>query len=156
MALGMLNLTSEYALRAMIYVAQHFEEQPILGRRIAEQTGIPAKYLSKVLGDLVRVGVLDSSRGRGGGFRMMRSPKDVPLADVLAPFGVSQQRRCPFGNALCSEDQACTAHEQWKKVLAAQERFLRDVSLAAVATEQPRAKRSGVQDGKRRPRRSGK
>jgi len=150
----MLSLTSEYALRAMIHMAQHFDEQPILGKRIAEGTGIPAKYLSKVLGDLVRVGVLKSSRGRGGGFRMSRAPREVHLCDVLAPFESSDPRRCPFGQALCSDETACSAHDQWKKVLDAQERFLKEVSLYDVAYKKRRSARSAAGSGKRRVKRS--
>jgi len=54
----MLSLTSEYALRALIYLTQHESDWPIPGHRIAEQTKIPSKYLSKILCDLVRINVL--------------------------------------------------------------------------------------------------
>ncbi|MCP4249706.1 MAG: Rrf2 family transcriptional regulator [bacterium] len=131
----MLSRTSEYALRATIYMAQHLEEQPILGKEIAVETGIPAKYLSKVLGDLVRVGVLTSSRGRGGGFRLVDSPRKLHLHRVLAPFETMAQDRCPFGNALCSDEDPCIAHDQWKKVVGAQQRFLREVTLHDVAVK---------------------
>ena len=50
----MLTRTSEYAVLAMIYLAQHTDDWPIAGRKIAEATGIPRKYLAAVLGDLVR------------------------------------------------------------------------------------------------------
>ena len=129
----MLSRTSEYALRATIYIAQHLEEQPILGKQIAAQTGIPAKYLSKVLGDLVHVGVLTASRGRGGGFRLAGPPHEVYLHEVLAPFENLRMDRCPFGNASCSDQDPCVAHEQWKKVVDAQQRFLGEVTLYDVA-----------------------
>ncbi len=50
----MLSRTSEYALRALIHLAEHQTEWPIAGSRIAAAAGVPSKYLSKILGDLVR------------------------------------------------------------------------------------------------------
>lgn len=131
----MLSRTSEYDLRATIYLAQHLTKQPILGKEIATQTGIPAKYLSKVLGDLVRVGVLTSARGRGGGFRLARPSREVHLHEVLAPFETMRLDRCPFGNATCNDEDPCIAHEQWKHVVDAQRRFLREVTLYDVAVK---------------------
>jgi Rrf2 family transcriptional regulator, iron-sulfur cluster assembly transcription factor len=136
----MLTLTSEYALRAMIYLTRHSAEWPIPGRRIAAEAGIPAKYLSKILGDLVRFGVLESSPGKSGGFRMKRSPKETYLSEVLSPFEQFERRRCPFGNKECDDIDPCLAHEQWKHVVETEQSFLRDTSVYDVAisqTDQP-------------------
>ncbi len=129
----MLTLTSQYALRAMIYMAQHAERCPIPGREIAESEQIPPKYLSKILRDLVRGGVLKSSPGKTGGFGFLRSPKDTPLYDVLSLFEQYQHRRCPFGNKECSDEDPCLAHEQWKIVVDTELCFLRDTSISDVA-----------------------
>ena len=88
----MLNLAGEYALRAMVYPAQHVADWPIYGKQIAEQAGIPAKYLSKVPGELVRAGALESLRGIGGGFRMSRPRKKIRLMNVLVPFLLPERR----------------------------------------------------------------
>ena len=129
----MLTLTSEYALRAMIYITQHEKDQPILGKHIAAQTNIPAKYLSKILGDLARVGILESTRGPGGGFRMIRSPKEIALFDVLKAFEQFDRKRCPFGNQECSDANPCKAHIEWKKVIEAEQRFLMENTLDDIA-----------------------
>jgi Rrf2 family protein len=138
----MLTLTSEYALRALIYLTQHAQEWPIPGRRIAEGAEIPAKYLSKVLGDLVRCGVLDSSPGKHGGFRLRRSPKETRLFDVLAPFEQFERKRCPFGNQACSEENPCFAHHRWKRVLDAERRFLQETSVHDVTQSVDGSRRS--------------
>lgn len=129
----MLSLTSEYALRAMIHLARHEEQWPIPGREIARQADVPAKYLSKVLGDLVRAGVLEGTRGLGGGFRLARTAKRTFLFDVLAPFESFDHRRCPFGNQQCGDDHPCLAHDRWKKVVETQQRFLQTTSVHAIA-----------------------
>ena len=133
----MLSKTGEYALRAMIHLTQHVDEWPISGARIAAQTRIPAKYLSKILGDLVRAGVLEAARGFGGGFRMVRSPDRVHLYEVLAPFEslLASSRTCPFASQRCSDRNPCLGHEAWKGVRDTFERFLRETSLFEVAVD---------------------
>ena len=125
--------SSEYALRALIYLVQHKDQWPIPGREIAKGVGIPAKYLQKILGDLTRTGVLESSPGRTGGFRLRRPGNRIPLLDILTPFERFQPRRCPFGNAVCSERNPCRAHSEWKKVVEAEQRFLSEMTIDDVA-----------------------
>ncbi len=142
----MLSLTGQYALRALIFLAQHVDEWPIPGKRIAQETEIPAKYLSKVLGDLVRARILESSRGIGGGFRMKRTARQTLLIDVLAPFEQFDWPRCPFGNQECSEQNPCQAHDRWKKVIDMERGFLRMTSVFDVSA----VKSSGRKKTRRR------
>jgi len=131
----MLSATSEYAIRALIDLTRHEAEWPIPGPVIAERAGIPQRYLSKILGDLVRAGQLEGSRGKNGGFRMTRSPKDIRLSEVLIHFEpISGNRReCPFGNTECSDLDPCAGHHRWKVIREAYERFLRETSVYDVA-----------------------
>ncbi len=140
----MLTLTSKYAMRAMIYVTRHSAECPVSGRRISEQTGIPRKYLSKVLGDLTRIGMLKSSPGRRGGFCMTRPAAETRLCDVLAPFEPRTQSQCPFDNETCGRLMPCAAHHEWEKILAAKQRFLERTTLQDVAADVPIARRRRV------------
>ncbi|MFQ5502619.1 MAG: RrF2 family transcriptional regulator [Phycisphaerae bacterium] len=130
--------TSEYALRAVIHLTQNCGDWPIPGNQIAEKAGIPSKYLSKVLGDLVRIGLLSSSRGKHGGFGLARSPKEIRLIDILEPFEQFEPRRCPFGNRLCSDEEPCLAHEEWKSIVESEEVFLRTKTVYDVAVKQER------------------
>ncbi len=139
----MLSRTSEYALRALIHLAEHQAEWPIAGSRIAAAAGVPAKYLSKILGDLVRAGVLESSPGKTGGFRLSRPAKKVSLLDVLSPFEPFDRRRCPFGNHECSDANPCRAHDGWKKVVETQQRFLLKTSVYDIAERE-----AGVSSGR--------
>lgn len=131
----MISRTSEYALRAMIHLARHVDDWPIPGRRVAEETGVPRKYLAAVLGDLVRVGILESSPGKGGGFRLARPAKEIQLAEVFALFEpiLSDRRPCPFGQTVCSDDDPCAGHDQWKQVRGTYQRFLEKNSIYDVA-----------------------
>jgi Rrf2 family protein len=148
----MLSLTAEYALRAMVFLAKNPDSWPVPAPRIAEQVGIPPKYLSTILADLVRAGLLDGTRGKSGGFRMTRSPKQIRLSEVLAPFEPrpTNRRACPFGNVVCDDADPCAGHERWKKVKAAYDRFLQETTVFEVAvrrTELP----SDSGNGRRAP-----
>ncbi len=131
----MISRTSEYALQATIHLAQHVDDWPIASRKIADETGIPRKYLAAILGDLVRAGVLQSSPGMGGGFRLARSAKEIRLCEVFAPFEpiLANRRPCPFGQEICSDDDPCAGHDEWKRVRGAYERFLEENSIYDVA-----------------------
>jgi len=133
--------TGEYALQALIHLAQHIDRWPIPGREIARRAGIPAKYLQKILGDLTRAGVLKSSPGRNGGFRLCRPGNRISLFEVIEPFERIQTKRCPFGNAVCSDRNPCLAHHEWKKVVEAEQRFLKEVTIGAVAEPSTRSRR---------------
>ncbi len=145
----MLSLTGEYALRAMVYLTAHAEDWPIPGRRVAEGAGIPRKYLSAILRDLVRAGILASSPGPGGGFRMARSPKDIRLFEVLAPFEpiLGNRRPCPFGKEECSDDDPCPGHDRWQRVKETYSQFLQETSVFDVSVKRRKRRRSG--SGKR-------
>jgi len=145
----MISLTGEYALRAMIFLERHRDEWPISSPHIAEAAGIPPKYLSSILADLVRAGLLEGMRGKSGGFRITRPAKRIRLAEVIRSFEpVQVQRRpCPFGNVICNDAQPCGAHERWKGVKEALDRFLGETTLEDVAK-----KNHGVAGSDGRPR----
>ena len=136
----MISRTSEYALLAMICLTRHVDDWPIAGRKIAEEAGIPRKYLSAILGDLVRIGILESSPGTGGGFRIARSPKEIRLSEVFAPFEpiLANRRPCPFGKEVCSDDDPCAGHDQWKRVRETYSRFLEQTSVFDVTFKRGR------------------
>lgn len=148
----MLSITSEYALRAMIFLARHSQEWPISAQHVAEEVGVPRKYLSKILADLVRVGLLEGSRGKNGGFRMTRSPKDIHLSEVLAPFEpvTTHRRPCPFGNVVCNDNDPCAGHDRWKLVREGYDRFLEETSVYDVTIS--RSERNHVGAGTRKLR----
>ncbi len=130
----MLTTTSEYAICALVYIAQQEAGQPVLAREIATNTGVPANYISKILRDLAHNGILSSTRGVGGGFRLARPAKQVCLGDIVAPFeNVGHRYRCPFGDPACTESKPCSAHGFYKPVQSAYNKFLDKTTLQAVA-----------------------
>jgi len=129
----MLTRSSEYALRALIDLARHQSSGRVSRDDMARRTGIPARYLSKILSDLVRIGLLASMRGPGGGFSLARPAHEVPLSEIVALYEPHSGKRCPFGNRECSDTNPCVAHDRWKIVLETQRAFLENTTLEAVA-----------------------
>jgi len=129
----MMSLTSEYALRAIVYIARNEDQWPLSGNEVASAAGVPSKYLAKILGDLVRHGVLDARRGRGGGFSLARGAADTRLWEVLEPFERFNRAQCPFSDQRCSSDTPCLAHPRWEKVQGAYHGFLKGTTVRTVA-----------------------
>ena len=143
----MLSKTSEYAICAMVHIAQQGPEEPVLVKDIAAQTGVPANYASKILRDLARRGVLTSSRGVGGGFRLAMPAAKIIIRDIVSPFeNALRQEHCPFGLEVCTEETPCRGHDYYKHVKRAYDKFLDfttlyDVSLCPKQGKQAKATR---------------
>jgi Rrf2 family protein len=126
----MLSQTAEYALRAALYMAEHPERTPARVGELARALHVPQNYLSKTLHQLARTGVLVSSRGKHGGFRLAREPGAIPLLEIVAPFEHFEQRRqCLLGRPECSDAAPCQAHQRWKEVQERTTAFFRDTTL---------------------------
>lgn len=98
----MISKTAEYALRAVVHLASvvlenEADASQTLGQ-IAGHTQVPAGYLSKVLQQLTRAGIVSSQRGLGGGFRLARSPESITVYDVVQPVDpIPRITACPLG-----------------------------------------------------------
>jgi len=113
----MLTQTSEYALRAMVYLARKGQGSYAGVKEIAKDTGVPANYLAKILQILAREGVLESQKGFGGGFRIGQDLGKINLLAVVDPLeNTSKFRRCVLGQRECSDEVACPLHDAWKRI----------------------------------------
>ena len=92
----MISQTAEYALRAVVYLAD--QKQPRTTADIAETTQVPAGYLSKVMQGLSRAGLVKSQRGLHGGFVLTDDPHDLTVLTVVnAVDPVRRFQECPLG-----------------------------------------------------------
>lgn len=79
----MLSKRAKYGIRALVHLAQMKGEGPIQIRDISEQLGIPRKFLEAILLDLRNDGILQSRKGKEGGYLMERSPDTITLGRVI-------------------------------------------------------------------------
>lgn len=115
----MVSQTSRYALRTLGYLVAR-PDQRVPGGEIAAATGIPSNYLSKVLAQLRKHGLLESEKGWGGGFRVREESLDLPIRNVVRIFdgeGADPDRRgCVFGLPECDANHPCPLHAYWEQV----------------------------------------
>ena len=79
----MLNKKTQYAFKALEYLAEHRDRGPILISEISEKKHIPLKFLENILLELKKDGVLDSKKGKGGGYQLKLPPSKIPLARII-------------------------------------------------------------------------
>ena len=157
-----LSLTAEYALRAVVHLARQGEAAALQAQDLADATGVPQSYLRKILHELVRAGVLASTRGKGGGFTLAVPPSRLTLLAVVSRFdGVAPSRRCLLGRIECSDQDPCPVHDRWKVVAEEVAAFFRETTLADVLAdesarrgrERPKARQKPGNRPKKTPRR---
>ncbi|MFA4964781.1 MAG: Rrf2 family transcriptional regulator [Thermoleophilia bacterium] len=78
-----LSTKSEYAIKALVRLALANGSGPVQARDIVAFTGIPPKFLDQVMHDLRQVGLVESQRGKRGGYVLTRDPETVSFADVI-------------------------------------------------------------------------
>ncbi len=130
----MLSVTTQYALRSLIHLAQLPPATSILGRDLAARAGIPANYLAKILLALRNAGMVDAARGQGGGYRLAERPDRIRLVDVVDLLeGMRSRPGCFLGEGHeCCDQDACSAHEAWKAVRLAYVKFLTTNTIADI------------------------
>ena len=79
----MLSKKTQYALRALTHLALHYGEDPVRISTIATQEKIPLKFLENILVELKNADMLESKKGKGGGYILKVSPKKISLATVI-------------------------------------------------------------------------
>ena len=82
-----ISAKTEYACRALLEMALHWPDStPVPVGTIAKSQKIPLKFLTLILIELKRFGYVDSSRGKKGGYILLRPPKDIQLSEVVKAF----------------------------------------------------------------------
>ncbi len=79
----MLSKKTQYAFKALMYLAQQREGEPVLIAEISQKRNIPLKFLENILLELKKQGILESKKGKGGGYYLAKAPEKIFLADVL-------------------------------------------------------------------------
>ena len=126
-----LSQTAEYALRAVLHLARQPEDRLARVEQVAAALEIPRNYLSKILHGLARAGILESARGKTGGFRLGIPADRLALIRVVAEFDeVSRRGQCLLGNPVCSDRTACAAHARWKRTADSVATFFRETTVA--------------------------
>jgi Rrf2 family protein len=125
----------EYAMRAMIELAQREGDGLIPARQIAERQHIPVRFLEQQLGALSRAGIVESFRGAGGGCRLARPAERITMADVAdAIEGQIYPMFClEPSDHTCFQDSRCGLQGFWADVARAIDTVFRETTVADLA-----------------------
>ena len=130
----MISQTVEYALRAIVTLAQHGGEA-CTSQQISKITQVPAPYLSKLMQGLVRAGLVKSRRGLHGGFVLAEKPEELSIWDVVdavEPF--KRINECPL--ALSSHGtNLCPLHRRLDNAMASVEKSFRETMVAELLAD---------------------
>ncbi|MRG48638.1 Rrf2 family transcriptional regulator [Chitinophaga sp. SYP-B3965] len=136
----MLSKKTQYAFHALIYLAENVDKGPILISEIASEKSISIKFLENILLELKNAGILGSKKGKGGGYYLMRTPKEIPLARIirlldgpialLPCVSLNYYERCDN----CKDEAVCGLNEVMGKVRDATLKLLEKQSLKDILT----------------------
>jgi Rrf2 family protein len=143
-----LSQKARYALHALIVLAEHDGEEPMLIADVADEAGVPRKFLEQILLELRKRGILRSQRGRSGGYMLAKSPKDISFADIiratdgplaLAPcVSVTAYHRCED----CQDEKTCAIRKVLLLARDATADILESQTLATAVSRRKRAART--------------
>jgi Rrf2 family transcriptional regulator, iron-sulfur cluster assembly transcription factor len=126
-----LTRRADYGIRAMIAIAASSSDAPLSTPRIAETMAIPVRFLPQVMADLARVGLVDSTGGRRGGYRLARPAWKISLLEIVEALeGDARRRQCVLRSAPCGGEGLCDVHTVFA---AAQDALLEAFSAARLS-----------------------
>lgn len=82
----MLSKKTKYAINALVFLAKNIADQPISVSRIAEEQGIPLKFLESILVELKNARIVNSKKGKYGGYILNGKPEDIHMAKITRLF----------------------------------------------------------------------
>ncbi len=109
----------KYAIRALVRMAQQPEIKQWSVHNLANQMDIPAPFLAKNFQTLAKKDVLNSAKGRQGGFSFAKPPNEITIIEVIESIdGPELAHQCTLGFPECGDANPCPFHFEWKKVRA--------------------------------------
>ena len=128
-----LSNTSQYAIRILAYMADKKDSQ-LNATQLAEILYIPYKFLTKIMTDLVKVDLVESIRGREGGYKLKKKSSDIMVSDILDVFNDSiKDEQCVLGIGFCNGMCKCALHDQWMEPKLLLQKMFRESSLEDIA-----------------------
>ena len=134
-----LTRAADYAVRVMIHMAGLAPGTRTSRTELANAAGCPEQFLSKVLQDLTRAGLVVSHRGNTGGFELPPIHVRASLLEVVeAVEGPVRLNLCLGGSEACERQGWCAAHTVWAKAQEAMTAVLRSTAIEDLARQQTR------------------
>jgi Rrf2 family protein len=138
----MFNKETEYALRGLVYI----QMQNMNSRRpgiaeIAKEIEAPPFYTAKIMQRLVRLGIISSLKGRGGGFYFDKDKPALLIKDLVAVTeGTKTHSGCAFGLKKCDVNNPCPLHEQYAPIRSSLDELISSETIQSLALKYKKLK----------------
>ena len=132
-----LSTKGQYAVRAMLDLALHYGEGPVLLKDVAKRQEISERYLEHLITPLKTAGLVKSARGAHGGFTLAKPPSEIKLADIIqiteGPIAVKE---CVDNPKACLRVPLCATRDIWSEVNRAINEVLESTTLQGLVEQQ--------------------
>ena len=126
-----LTRRTDYAIRAMLTLARHRDET-LSSADISARTNIPVRFVTQVMSNLVRAGLVHAVIGRSGGYRLLAKPETVSVLSIVdAVEGDTRRQHCVLRGGPCQNGQPCEIHSVFA---GAQDAFHEHLATSSLAT----------------------
>lgn len=126
---------ADYAIRCVLYLTRNVGRVASVDE-ISSAMYVPKSFLAKILQRLVKVGIVESTRGLKGGYQLAKAPRKINLLEVIEAIqGPSAANICAIDRRLCRLSSRCTVHPIWVKIRERVEKELRRKNFAKLAKQ---------------------
>lgn len=109
-----LSRSCEYGIQATFYISLNISDELLSIKDISTKLNIPSPYLAKILQNLSKRGILSSTKGPNGGFRLGRSAEMITIKDIVESIdGLNSFEQCFLGFGKCGSTNKCPIHDTW-------------------------------------------
>lgn len=132
-----ISTKGRYALRIMLDLAQHAEQGPVALREISERQNITPKYMESIMALLLHDKLVQSLRGKAGGYILTRKPEDYPVYEILASAegGLAPVHCLSMDENTCPIRQTCLTIPVWEGLHKVIEDYLTGISLQTLINQ---------------------
>jgi Rrf2 family protein len=109
-----LTTTTKYAIQILAFMAKQ-EYDKYSSKFISETLNIPYPYLTKIMTRLAKNSIIFSSKGKYGGFSIIKNLKDIRIIDIIIVFDDVNNKRCVLLDRDCNFEEKCILHDKWQK-----------------------------------------
>ncbi len=137
----MMSKKCKYALKALMRLGKHYEQGHLQTAYIAETENIPKKFLEQILLELKHAHMVSSKQGSGGGYFLIKNPKDISVADVYRLFdGAIALLPCVSLNFYekcddCTSEKECTMQREFIKIREGARKVMSKTSIQSLLNE---------------------
>jgi Rrf2 family iron-sulfur cluster assembly transcriptional regulator len=131
-----LTRAGEYGIRCVLYMATKGQGKIVNRREIALEMDIPDQFLSKIAQQLARAGIIEIQQGPKGGLRLLKSPVNISLLEVIeAVIGEIFLNDCILNPNVCGRSDTCKVHSVWEKARNQLRNTLQNADIASLVKD---------------------